>query len=163
MPAVSKSLRIIRADRSSRELSDVRLAKKLETKSTMLLKHHLKALKLTELITQLMEVREEHQLMRMKSQLAKLDVLILDELRYVPASKLDSELLFDVISTAHECDRDHQSTPRTMDGSARQRATNRRGVGPSDAPRSHLGGDRRELPSAGCASSFDGEDVDRNP
>jgi DNA replication protein DnaC len=47
-------------------------------------------------------VREEHQLMRMKSQLAKLDVLILDELGYVPASKLGSELLFDVISTAYE-------------------------------------------------------------
>jgi DNA replication protein DnaC len=58
--------------------------------------------RVTELITQLMEVREEHQLMRMKSQLAKLDVLILDELGYVPASKLGSELLFDVISTAYE-------------------------------------------------------------
>jgi DNA replication protein DnaC len=58
--------------------------------------------RVTELITQLMEVREERQLMRMKSQLAKLDVLILDELGYVPASKLGSELLFDVISTAYE-------------------------------------------------------------
>jgi len=58
--------------------------------------------RVTELITQLMEVREEHQLMRMKGQLAKLDLLILDELGYVPASKLGSELLFDVISTAYE-------------------------------------------------------------
>lgn len=40
--------------------------------------------------------------MRMKSQLAKLDLLILDELGYVPASRLGSELLFDVISTAYE-------------------------------------------------------------
>jgi DNA replication protein DnaC len=38
----------------------------------------------------------------MKNQLAKLDLLILDELGYVPASKLGSELLFDVISTAYE-------------------------------------------------------------
>jgi len=38
----------------------------------------------------------------MKSQLAKLDLLILDELGYVPASKLGSELLFDVISAAYE-------------------------------------------------------------
>ena len=44
----------------------------------------------------------EAALMQMKSQLAKLDVLILDELGYVPASKLGSELLFDVISTAYE-------------------------------------------------------------
>ncbi len=58
--------------------------------------------RVTELITQLMEVREERQLMRMRSQLAKLDLLILDELGYVPASKLGSELLFDVISTAYE-------------------------------------------------------------
>ena len=40
--------------------------------------------------------------MQMKSHLAKLDVLILDELGYVPASKLGAELLFDVISTAYE-------------------------------------------------------------
>ncbi len=58
--------------------------------------------KVTELITQLMEAREERQLARMKSQLAKLDLLVLDELGYVPTSKLGAELLFDVISTAYE-------------------------------------------------------------
>ena len=58
--------------------------------------------RVTELITQLMEAREERLLTRMKTQLAKLDVMILDELGYVPASKLGSELLFDVISTAYE-------------------------------------------------------------
>ena len=41
-------------------------------------------------------------LTRMKSQLAKLDLLILDELGYVPASKLGSELLFDVVAPAYE-------------------------------------------------------------
>ena len=46
--------------------------------------------RVTELLTSLMEAREERQLMRMKGQLAKLDLLILDE------------LLFDVISTAYE-------------------------------------------------------------
>jgi len=34
--------------------------------------------------------------------LTKLDLLILDELGYVPTSKLGAELLFDVISTAYE-------------------------------------------------------------
>ena len=58
--------------------------------------------RVTELITQLMEAREERVLLRLKAQLAKLDLLILDELGYVPASKLGSELLFDVISTAYE-------------------------------------------------------------
>ena len=38
--------------------------------------------------TQLIEAREERQLARMKSQLAKLDLLVLDELGYVPTSKL---------------------------------------------------------------------------
>ena len=58
--------------------------------------------RVTELVTQLMEARDDRQLMRLKGQLAKLDVLILDELGYVPASKLGSELLFDVISQAYE-------------------------------------------------------------
>lgn len=58
--------------------------------------------KVTDLVTQLMEAREERQLIRLKTQLAKLDLLILDELGYVPASKLGAELLFDVISTAYE-------------------------------------------------------------
>ena len=58
--------------------------------------------RVTELVTQLMEARDDRQLMRLKSQLAKLDLLILDELGYVPASKLGSELLFDVISQAYE-------------------------------------------------------------
>jgi DNA replication protein DnaC len=56
----------------------------------------------TELITQLMEAREDRDLSRLKKQLSRLDLLILDELGYVPASKIGSELLFDVISTAYE-------------------------------------------------------------
>ena len=58
--------------------------------------------RVTELITQLLEAREERELLRLKKQLAKLDLLILDELGYVPASKVGAELLFDVISTAYE-------------------------------------------------------------
>lgn len=58
--------------------------------------------RVTELITMLLEAKEERQLQRMRSFLAKLDLLILDELGYVPASKSGAELLFDVISTAYE-------------------------------------------------------------
>ena len=58
--------------------------------------------RVTELATQLLEAREERQLTRLKSQLAKLDLLVLDELGYVPASKVGAELLFDVISRAYE-------------------------------------------------------------
>ena len=58
--------------------------------------------RVTELITQLMEAREERELGRLKKQLSRLDLLVLDELGYVPASKVGAELLFDVISTAYE-------------------------------------------------------------
>jgi DNA replication protein DnaC len=55
-----------------------------------------------ELITLLLEAKEERQLLRLRQQLGKLDLLILDELGYVPASKAGAELLFDVIATAYE-------------------------------------------------------------
>ncbi len=58
--------------------------------------------RVTELITLLLEAREERQLLRLRGQLAKLDLLVLDELGYVPASKAGAELLFDVIATAYE-------------------------------------------------------------
>lgn len=58
--------------------------------------------RVTELITQLLEAKEERQLLRYRQQLKKLDLLILDELGYVPASKAGAELLFDVIATAYE-------------------------------------------------------------
>jgi len=56
----------------------------------------------TELVTTLIEARDERTFLRLKAQLAKLDLLVLDELGYVPASKVGAELLFDVISTAYE-------------------------------------------------------------
>jgi DNA replication protein DnaC len=58
--------------------------------------------RVTELITLLLEAREERQLLRLRMQMAKQDLLILDELGYVPASKAGSELLFDIVSTAYE-------------------------------------------------------------
>ena len=58
--------------------------------------------RVTELITQLLEAKEERQLLRYRQTLSKLDLLILDELGYVPASKAGAELLFDVIATAYE-------------------------------------------------------------
>jgi DNA replication protein DnaC len=58
--------------------------------------------RVTELATLLLEAREERQLTRLRSQLRKLDLLVLDELGYVPASQVGAELLFDVISTAYE-------------------------------------------------------------
>jgi len=56
----------------------------------------------TELVTALIEARDERAFLRLKTQLGKLDLLVLDELGYVPASKVGAELLFDVISSAYE-------------------------------------------------------------
>jgi DNA replication protein DnaC len=58
--------------------------------------------RVTELITTLREADEDRQLLRLRAHLAKLDLLILDELGYVPASKAGAELLFDVIANAYE-------------------------------------------------------------
>jgi DNA replication protein DnaC len=58
--------------------------------------------RITGLITTLLESRDEKQLMRLKSQLGKQHLLVLDEFGYVPASKAGAELLFDIISTAYE-------------------------------------------------------------
>ena len=56
----------------------------------------------TGLVTQLLEQRETRTLQRLHKQLERLDVLILDELGYVPFSKTGAELLFDVVSRAYE-------------------------------------------------------------
>jgi DNA replication protein DnaC len=58
--------------------------------------------RVTELVTTLLEARDERQLLRLRSRLSKLDLLVLDELGYVPASKVGAELLFDIISNAYE-------------------------------------------------------------
>lgn len=58
--------------------------------------------RVTELITTLLEARDERSLLRLRSQLAKQDVVVLDELGYVPASKAAAELLFDLIGQAYE-------------------------------------------------------------
>jgi DNA replication protein DnaC len=56
----------------------------------------------TGLITQLLERREEKGLERFHRQLEKYDLLVLDELGYVPCTKSGAELVFDVVSRAYE-------------------------------------------------------------
>lgn len=58
--------------------------------------------RVTELLTQLLEAREDKALGRLRTQLARLDLIVLDEFGYVPASTAGAELLFDVVSTAYE-------------------------------------------------------------
>jgi DNA replication protein DnaC len=56
----------------------------------------------TILVTHLLERREERQLERFQKQLEGMDLLVLDELGYVPCTKASAELLFEVVSRAYE-------------------------------------------------------------
>lgn len=56
----------------------------------------------TSLVTQLLEAREDRRLERLVKQLGRQDLLILDELGYVPFTKAGAELLFEVVSRAYE-------------------------------------------------------------
>ena len=81
--------------------------------------------RVTELVTLLIEARDERALLGLRARLAKLDLLVLDELGYVPASKVGAELLFDVISTAYERTSlmvTNQFALRVLDRGARFRA-----------------------------------------
>ena len=56
----------------------------------------------TGLVTQLLERREERSLERAQRQLERMDLVVLDELGYVPFSKSGGEVLFEVVSRAYE-------------------------------------------------------------
>ena len=55
------------------------------------------------LVHELMEARDEKRLLRLQRQLAKVKLLIIDELGFVPLSKTGAELLFELISQRYEC------------------------------------------------------------
>ena len=54
------------------------------------------------LVNQLGEARDEKRLLRLQTSLAKLELLIIDELGYVPLSQIGAEMLFEVISQRYE-------------------------------------------------------------
>ena len=56
----------------------------------------------TGLVTQLLERREGRSLEKMQRQLERADLLVLDELGYVPFTKSGGEVLFEVVSRAYE-------------------------------------------------------------
>ena len=54
------------------------------------------------MVNELLEARDEKRLLRFQKLLAKQDLLIVDELGYVPLSKTGAELLFEVFSQRYE-------------------------------------------------------------
>ena len=104
----------------------------------------------TELVTALIEARDERTFLRLKGQLARLDLLVLDELGYVPASKVGAELLFDVISTAYERTSliVTSNLPfESLDRSPWLRAPHRGDARQAHAPLQHHRDQGRELPA----------------
>ena len=65
----------------------------MNDRSTLLLEHHLK---------EMMEARDERRLLNLQKQLARLNLLIIDELGFVPLSRTGAELLFEVFSQRYE-------------------------------------------------------------
>lgn len=55
-----------------------------------------------DLVTELMESQDERRLQRLQKQMRGLELIVLDELGYVPFSKARAELLFEVVSHAYE-------------------------------------------------------------
>ena len=54
------------------------------------------------LVNELLEARDEKRRLRLQKQLAKQDLLIVDELGYVPLSKTGAALLFEIVSQRYE-------------------------------------------------------------
>jgi DNA replication protein DnaC len=54
------------------------------------------------IVHELMEARDERQLLRLQKQMVKQKLLIIDELGFVPLSKTGAELLFELISQRYE-------------------------------------------------------------
>ena len=54
------------------------------------------------LVHELMEARDERRLLSLQRQLSRLNLLIIDELGFVPLSKTGAELLFEVLSQRYE-------------------------------------------------------------
>jgi DNA replication protein DnaC len=63
---------------------------------------HVRFHTVTELVTQLLEARDNRQLERLYKRLSRYNLLVLDEFGYVPFTKNGAELLFEVLSRAYE-------------------------------------------------------------
>jgi len=64
--------------------------------------HRVRFLTAAALVSELLEARDEKYLLRFQKQLAAYELLIVDELGYVPLSKTGAELLFEIFSQRYE-------------------------------------------------------------
>ena len=104
----------------------------------------------TGLVHELMEARDERRLVNLQRQLSRLNLLIIDELGFVPLSRTGAELLFEVFSQRYErgsIPGDHQLALRRVDRGLRLGTAHWRAAGPPHPPCAHPGDERRELPA----------------
>jgi DNA replication protein DnaC len=64
--------------------------------------HRVRFITAAALVSELIEARDEKRLLRFQKKLTAYELLIVDELGYVPLSKTGAELLFETISQRHE-------------------------------------------------------------
>ena len=106
-----------------------------------------------ELVTLLVEAQQQGRLQRKLDQLARFDVVILDELGYVPFDKAGADLLlFGFISQTLRAPQprgDDESAVRTLVRGVPRCHGRRRGHRPDRAPRHRADDRRRELPAQG--------------
>ena len=100
------------------------------------------------LVHELIEARDERRLLNLQKKMARLKLLIVDELGFVPLSRTGAELLFEVFSQRYERGSILVNQPalRRVDGCPWLGEADRRPAGPAHTSRSHPGDERRELP-----------------
>ena len=101
------------------------------------------------LVHEMMEARDERRLLNLQRQLSRLNLLLINELGFVPLSRTGAELLFEVFSQRYERGSilvHHQLAIRRMDRGLRPRKADRRAAGPAHPSRPHPGDERRVLP-----------------
>ena len=101
-----------------------------------------------------MEARDERRLLNLRRQLSRRNLLIVDELGFVPLSPTGAKLLFEVFS--QRCERGSILVTTNLPagewtgvfGPGRLTgAPHRSAAGPAHPPRPHPGDERRELPA----------------
>ena len=101
------------------------------------------------LVHELMEARDERRLLNLQRQLSRLNLLIIDELGFVPLSPTGAELLFEVFSQRYERGSILVTTNlpfRRMDRGIWLRTIDWSAAGPAHPPRPHPRDERRQLP-----------------
>ena len=118
------------------------------------------------LVHEMMEARDERRLLNLQRQLARLNLLIIDELGFVPLSRTGAELLFEVFSQRYErgsVNGDHQLAIRRVDRGLRLGTPHRSAAGPAHPPRPHPGDERRELPAQAQPGEPPPHKLQKNP